>query len=73
MFGSRLERPLSVRRDGDVEPLAGCGVNEVANVRLRTADLGQRDDEEDERSRAVDARRVVESARRLGFGAVTRP
>jgi hypothetical protein len=60
-------------RHRDVEPLPGRREGEVADVRLRTADLGERDDEEDERSRAVDARRVVEPGRRLGFGAVTRP
>jgi hypothetical protein len=62
-----------VRRHGDVEALAARRGDEVADVRLRTADLGQRDDEEDERSRAVDARKIVEARRRLGFGAVTRP
>jgi hypothetical protein len=60
-------------RHGDVEPLVTCREDEVADIRLRAADLGERDDEEDERSRAVDARRVVEPGRRLGFGAVTRP
>jgi hypothetical protein len=62
-----------VGRHGDVEPLVASRGDEVTNVRLRTADLGERDDEQDERSRAVDARRVVEPGRRLGFGAVTRP
>jgi hypothetical protein len=62
-----------VSRHGDVEPLAARPRDEVPDVRLRTADLGERDDEEDERSRAVDARSVVEPGRRLGFGAVTRP
>jgi hypothetical protein len=62
-----------VGRHRDVEPLAARRGDEVADVRLRTADLGQRDDEEDERSRAVDARKIVEARGRLGFGAVTRP
>jgi hypothetical protein len=62
-----------VRRHGDVEPLTACRLGEVPDVRLGTADLSERDDEEDERSRAVDARRVVEPSRRLGFGAVTGP
>jgi hypothetical protein len=62
-----------VGRNGDVEPLVARRRDEVTDVRLRTADLCERDDEEDERSRAVDARRVVESGWRLGFGAVTRP
>jgi hypothetical protein len=62
-----------VGRHGDVEPLSGSRLDEVADVRLGAADLGQRDDEEDERSGAVDARRVVEPGPRLGCGAVTRP
>jgi hypothetical protein len=65
-----LERPISVCCQGDVEPLPGRRVDEVTDVRLRTADLGERDDKEDEWSRAADARRVVEPGRRLEFGAV---
>jgi hypothetical protein len=45
-----------VGRHGDVEPFPGRSVDEITDVRLRPTDLGQRDDEEDERSRPADAR-----------------
>jgi hypothetical protein len=70
--GRRFERSFPVGRYGDVEPLSGRRGDEITDVRLRTADLGKRDDEEDERPRTVDARRVIEPDRGLGFDAVTR-
>jgi len=68
--GRRLEGSISVGCYGDLESLVASRVDQLANVRLRAADLGKRDDEEDERSRAVDARRVVEPSPRLGLPAV---
>jgi hypothetical protein len=57
-----------VGRHGDVESLPGRRGDEVTDVRLRSADLGERDDEEDERSRAIDATQ----GSRAGSGARTR-